>query len=106
MSKTHFSMLFNTYGSLLTEKQQSVAELYFDCDCSLAEIASEVGISRQGVRDALVKAENALNNFEEKLGLCKQNQRVNQFTSDLQQALQQQDLEKALALLDQFNLEA
>ena len=105
MSKTYFSMLFNTYRSLLTEKQQSVAELYFDCDCSLAEIAEQVGISRQGVRDALVKAENALSNFEERLGLCALNQKVAKLSQDLQQAVDSCNLQQVKTLVENFNLE-
>lgn len=63
------SMLFDFYGRLLTEKQREIYSLYHDDNLSLAEISSEVGISRQGVHDALKKAEKLLNQYEEKLGL-------------------------------------
>ena len=45
------------YGQVLTERQRSAVELYCGEDYSLSEIAQEEGISRQGVRDALVRAE-------------------------------------------------
>jgi predicted DNA-binding protein YlxM (UPF0122 family) len=44
-------------------------EYYHEENLSLAEIADEYGISRQAVHDTLKKAETALTDYEEKLGL-------------------------------------
>ena len=63
-------MLYDFYGDLLTEKQQEVIELYYNEDLSLAEIASHSGITRQGVRDSIKRAEFQLTEFEEQLGLA------------------------------------
>ncbi len=63
------TMLFDFYGELLTEKQRDCFDLYYNDDLSLAEIAQEQGISRQGVRDNLVRAEHALREYEAKTGL-------------------------------------
>lgn len=63
--------LFDFYGDLLTENQANVIDLYYNEDLSLAEIAEPAGISRQGVRDAIVRGEHQLKEFEEKLGLVK-----------------------------------
>lgn len=63
------SLLFDFYGQLLTDKQRQVMELYHEENLSLSEIASEFEISRQAVHDTLKKAEQALNDYEEKLGL-------------------------------------
>ncbi|MBQ1231041.1 MAG: winged helix-turn-helix transcriptional regulator [Clostridia bacterium] len=65
------SHLLDVYGSLLSEKQRLLCELYYDEDLSLAEIAENEGITRQGVRDALKKAEQQLHVFEDNLGLLK-----------------------------------
>ncbi|MBQ2274173.1 MAG: winged helix-turn-helix transcriptional regulator [Clostridia bacterium] len=65
------SHLLDVYGSLLSEKQRLLCELYYDEDLSLAEIAENEGITRQGVRDALKKAEQQLRHFEDNLGLLK-----------------------------------
>ena len=54
------SLLYDFYGGLLTEKQRQVMELYHEENLSLAEIAEEFGISRQGVHDTLKKAEHLL----------------------------------------------
>lgn len=61
-------MLLDLYGELLTEKQQDILDLYYNNNLSLAEIAEEVGITRQAVRDSIVKGEKKLfrirRNFE------------------------------------------
>ena len=62
------TLLFDYYGDLLSEKQKNHFDLYYNQDLSLAEIAEETGISRQGVHDAISKAEQSLLEFEEKLG--------------------------------------
>ena len=62
-------MLLDLYGALLTERQRDICEFYYDDDLSLAEVAEECGISRQGVRDALIKSEAQLFRYEEALGL-------------------------------------
>ena len=66
---TRQSLLYDFYGQLLTKRQQQVMELYHGENLSLAEIAEEFGISRQGVHDALRSARKALDGYEDKLGL-------------------------------------
>lgn len=63
------SLLFDFYGETLTEKQRELFDLYYNEDLSLAEIAEHAGITRQGVRDSIKRAEHALREIEEKLGL-------------------------------------
>ncbi|MGI5839124.1 MAG: YlxM family DNA-binding protein [bacterium] len=58
------------YGSLLTEKQRRIVELYYDNDLSLGEIAAEYGISRQAVYDLLQRTEKLLEKYEKKLALA------------------------------------
>ncbi len=69
------SMLCQMYGKLLTKKQYSVLIDYYNNDLSLAEIAEIHHISRQGVRDLLLKGESKLFEFEEKLGIMKKVQK-------------------------------
>lgn len=66
------SILLDLYGELLTEKQRDVLELYYNDDLSLAEIAQQYEISRQGVHDSIRRGEEALLKFEEILGLSRQ----------------------------------
>ena len=65
----HMTMLYDFYGDLLTERQREFYDLYHNEDLSLAEIAENYGISRQGVRDVIIRAEAILNDFEEKTGI-------------------------------------
>ena len=59
MSKNlEISFLLDFYGDMLTDKQKDVVELYYNEDLSLAEIASHSGITRQGVRDSIKRAED------------------------------------------------
>ena len=60
------AMLFDFYGDLLTERQREFYDLYYNEDLSLSEIAENYGISRQGVRDVIVRAEAAMSEIEEK----------------------------------------
>ena len=62
-------MLFDIYGEMLTKKQQDFIGYYYNDDLSLAEIAENEGITRQGVRDAIKRAEAQLLDFEAHLGL-------------------------------------
>ena len=62
--------LLDFYGDVLSERRRTVLDYYYNDDLSLAEIADEIGISRQGVRDLIKKAEEELYFYEEKLGLA------------------------------------
>ena len=62
--------LLDFYGEVLSERKRTVLDFYYNDDLSLAEIAVEIGISRQGVRELIKKAEEELRFYEEKLGLA------------------------------------
>jgi uncharacterized protein len=63
------NLLFDIYAPLLTDRQQEVLRLYFSDNYSLAEIAAEYFVSRQAVHDLIHRSLNALERFENKLGL-------------------------------------
>jgi len=64
-----FALLYDFYGEMLTEKQRNVIELYYEDDLSLSEIAQDQNITRQGVRDAIKRAEAQMLEMEERLRL-------------------------------------
>lgn len=66
------SLLLDLYGALLTAHQREVAVSYYHYDLSLAEIADNLGVSRQAVMDALHKGREALLKLEAGLGLAAQ----------------------------------
>lgn len=63
-------LLFDFYGSLLSERQRDVLDLYYNDDLSLSEIAENLSITRQAVRDAVLHGEDYLRLLEEKLGMA------------------------------------
>ena len=65
------SLLYDFYGDMLTEKQRDVVELYYNDDLSLSEIAENEGITRQGVRDSIKRAEAQLLEMEDRLHLAR-----------------------------------
>ncbi len=65
------AILIDFYGDMLTEKQRSFLEYYYNDDLSLSEIAENEGITRQGVRDAIKRAEGQMLEMEERLGMAK-----------------------------------
>ena len=71
MSKNlQISYLLDFYGDMLTDKQQEVMEQYYNDDLSLAEIAANLGITRQGVRDSIKRGEGILLELEQKVGFA------------------------------------
>ncbi len=70
--------LLDSYAAVLTDRHRELLDLYYNQDLSLGEIAAEVGISRQGVRDAVKKAEEELFFFEERLHLAARARAVGQ----------------------------
>ena len=65
------AMLYDFYGDLLTDRQKEFYDLYYNEDLFLAEIAENYGITRQGVRDVIVRAEAYLTEIEDKTGLIR-----------------------------------
>ena len=82
-----FCMLLDFYGSLLSERQQQVMELYYNQDLSLAEISEQASITRQGVRDAVKKAEQILEETERKLSLVERFQTVSRRVLQIKERL-------------------
>ena len=65
------ALLYDFYGDMLTDRQKEFYDLYYNEDLSLAEIAENYNITRQGVRDVIVRAEGILEELEEKTGIIR-----------------------------------
>ena len=74
MDALEMTLLFDYYGDLLTERQRMCFDLRHNQDLSLAEIAEELSVSRQGVYDNLSRAEALLRNMEAKTGCAGRDQ--------------------------------
>jgi predicted DNA-binding protein YlxM (UPF0122 family) len=77
LEKTNrMNVLFDFYGPLLTEKQQTFLKCYFQDDYSLGEIAADFDISRQAVYEHLKRAEQVLEDYELKLHLAARHDQI------------------------------
>lgn len=103
------SMLCQFYGKLLTEKQYNFLDDYYNNDFSLSEIAENYGITRQAARDNIVKGENKLFEYEEKLGIMKrtlnQEQKIVKILSELKKIQTQFSDEKIASILENVKKE-
>lgn len=100
-----FTVLLDVYGSLLTSKERDMLDYYYNDDLSLREISDNENmarlqrrqsgeepssryrendtITRQGVRDAIKRAEGKLLSMEEKLGLVRRNREMAALVADI-----------------------
>ena len=68
MSKDlYYSSLLDVYGKTLNKRQFDVMTAYYNEDLSLSEIADNMQISKQGVRDIIKRAETHLMQLEMQL---------------------------------------
>lgn len=72
-----FGGLLDIYGSLISEKQFEAMDYYYNQDLSLSEIGELLGISRQAVRNNIIKGEENIKEFEKNLGLYKKLEKIN-----------------------------
>ena len=81
--KEYYSILFDFYEGLFTEKQIKYFKDYYFYDNSLSEIATSYGISRAAVHDILNKMHDALENYESKLKLYEKYLKRNEVYDEL-----------------------
>ena len=76
--------LYDVYGPLLSDHKKEIFESYVLDNFSLGEIAEQVRLSRQGVRDIVKRCSKELQEAEEKLGFLK---KMDSITDRLEEAL-------------------
>lgn len=77
--RIRLSMLMDYYGSLFTEKQKDIMNLYFNDDLSLAEISELTNTSRQAIHDLIHRCQRQLEGYEAALGIMEKNIHVDKF---------------------------
>lgn len=86
-------LLFAFYRNMLTDRQIECVDLHYNEDLSLSEISEHLGITRQGVRDNIMRAENTMRSTEQKLGLVEKFLGIKQRLEDIDDIIR--DIEKS-----------
>lgn len=87
-------LLYDFYGELLTEHQKKIYEDVVYNDLSLAEIAKENGISRQGVHDLVRRCDRILQEYEDKLHLVERFLKIKEQVRGLEKLADETELTK------------
>ncbi len=87
-------LLYDFYGTLLTEHQRRIYEDVVLNDMSLSEIAEIAGISRQGVHDLIRRCDRALEEYENKLHLMERFSRISKKLERIGQIAQQEEIRR------------
>ena len=86
-------LLYDSYGGLLSEKNKRIYEACAVDDMSLAEIAEEMGISRQAVSEALRRIDDRLRGYERELHLIAKSRFLEDCIADLRSALTEKNID-------------
>ncbi len=71
MADLKYLRLWDIYSPLLTPTQREIADMYFNLDLTVSEIAEQKGISRQGASECLSSVKKLLEEYEAKLGFSR-----------------------------------
>ena len=100
MSAWELALLFDHYGSMLTDKQRECFQLRYEQDLSLGEIAESMGVSRQAVNDSLTRTEALLRRMEENIGSVKRYNDVRKALREILEAATVLDASSDPAVMD------
>jgi UPF0122 protein MYPE4850 len=79
----YYTMLYDIYGNLLTDKQQEYFEAYYFNNLSLSELANIYNISRNAVHKQLKETVNKLENYESNLKLALKNELLESIITEI-----------------------
>ena len=83
MDAFEVTLLFDTYGGMLTDKQREYLDMRYNQDMSLGEIGEVQGVSRQAVHDNLTRTEALLRRMEENIGCVKRDMKIRKAVQEL-----------------------
>ena len=104
--RVEISLLMDIYGSLLTDKQYKIMELYYNEDLSLAEIAELNNTSRQAIHDLIKRCYKQFLSYESKLNLLNKSKNQEKTIKDLlkeiddKYSVTKEDYEKYKSILE------
>lgn len=94
--------LFDTYGSLLNEKQKDVINCYYNEDLSLNEIAQNNNKSKQAISDMIQRSVDKLFEFENELSLVKKKNQLREDLSLLRELIESSNQSEAMDMIDEM----
>lgn len=94
--------LFDTYGSLLNEKQKDVINCYYNEDLSLNEIAENNNKSKQAISDMIQRSVDKLFEFEDELSLIKKKNQLREDLSLLRELIESSNQSEAINMIDEM----
>ncbi|WP_236785754.1 YlxM family DNA-binding protein [Anaerococcus ihuae] len=94
--------LFDTYGSLLNEKQKDVINCYYNEDLSLNEIAENNNKSKQAISDMIQRSVDKLFEFENELSLIKKKNQLRDDLSLLRELIESSNQSEAIDMIDEM----
>ena len=80
--------LIDFYADVLDDHTRDIMKAYYNDDLSLAEIAEDEGISRQGIRHIVKKGEDQLLFLESKLGVAAKHEEILMIGNELSQIIE------------------
>lgn len=87
------AQLFDTYSSLLNDKQRDVINCYYNEDLSLNEIAQNNNKSKQAISDMIQRSVDKLFEFENELSLIKKKNLLREDLSLLRELIESSNKE-------------
>ena len=101
--RVELSLLMDFYAPLLTEHRRRVLEMYLNEDMGLQEIADNLGISRQGVHEAVKTASAQLIKYEKMLSIAQRYMNIRREVDICRNAVEKNDPTEALAALERID---
>ena len=92
------TLLYDFYGELLTPHQKDIYEQYILEDLSLSEIATNQGVSRQGIHDLVRRCEKILEGYEDKLHLVEKFLSIRNNVSEMEELFTRYDQDEELTI--------
>ena len=100
MDALEMTLLFDYYGSMLTDKQRECFDMRYNQDLSLGEIGEILGVSRQAVNDTLNRTEALLRRMEENIGCVKRDRLIRKSMQEILDAAAAVDASSDPAVLE------
>jgi predicted DNA-binding protein YlxM (UPF0122 family) len=85
--------LIDFYADVLDDHTRDIMKAYYNDDLSLAEIAEDEGISRQGIRHIVKKGEDQLLFLESKLAVARRHEEIIEISDELSSVIEKLETE-------------